>query len=251
MKKKIYMFVVSLLIIFIVLSPRGANPIYSDVLDFTRQTYDSILYNNTNTGIFKFNLKRYGIISKKVQQKLINDVWDLTNNYYFEFGNKVYITKVEVSQKEFILNISNAYPKSDQKIAEILSKTIKSDMSILDVQKNIVKYLVQNFKYDYSNINKGDINKAFETKRALCEMYSSIYFRCMRELGIPVRIVVNKDHAWNMTKIEGNWYHTDITYIASAKDVKSFLNVSTEEILKTRLYNVNNYPLSSHFNLTN
>lgn len=120
----------------------------------------------------------------------------------------------------------------DEKVAEILANNIKPDMS--DVQKEyaIFDYIVKNTAYDYKNYKKGTVplvdGSAYGVlvnKLGVCEGYAEAVKLLMKKVGIECRIVSGNaddgsadwrnewgNHAWNIVKIDGNYYHVDATW---------------------------------------
>ena len=66
--------------------------------------------------------------------------------------------------------------------------------------------IVSKFDYDtdYSLFHDG---------RGVCQAYSLGFIALCREVGLEAKTVVSDemDHAWNVVKIDGEWYHVDVT----------------------------------------
>lgn len=53
---------------------------------------------------------------------------------------------------------------------------------------------------------------ALYNKKATCQGYALLYYRLVRELGIPCRVLMGTDanaHTYNIVKIDGAWYYVD------------------------------------------
>ena len=74
-------------------------------------------------------------------------------------------------------------------------------------------YLVKHIDYDDNYVGKG-IHEAIFEKKAVCQGYSEAFYVFMEKLNIPVRYVIasNNSHVWNMVKLDGEWYHVDVTW---------------------------------------
>lgn len=46
----------------------------------------------------------------------------------------------------------------------------------------------------------------------VCDSYSKAFFMLCQKAGIPVGRVTGGNHAWNIIKINGKWYHVDVTW---------------------------------------
>ncbi len=110
-----------------------------------------------------------------------------------------------------------------QQSVDAAMATVKPGMS--DLQKAIVlhDYLVVNCEYDYENYVAGTIPKesystygVFINGRAVCEGYALSYQYLMELVGIECYMVSGDTsagaHAWNMIKLDGEYYHVDTTW---------------------------------------
>lgn len=92
---------------------------------------------------------------------------------------------------------------------------VKDSMS--DIEKALVlhDYLVR--EVDYGFDDKDDcygVKGALVNRLAVCNGYALAYSRLLQECGISSYVVGSDamDHAWNLVKINGNWYHVDVTW---------------------------------------
>lgn len=89
------------------------------------------------------------------------------------------------------------------------------DSSWSDVNKALFvnDYFTLHYQYDltYSKYSAYDL---LVTKTAVCQGYANAYYLVMKKLGIDARIVGSDEinHAWNLIKIGGKWYHVDVTW---------------------------------------
>jgi hypothetical protein len=79
-------------------------------------------------------------------------------------------------------------------------------------------YLIRNCATDSAgtpDIFSNTIYGALVNKKALCEGYAKAFSYLCNLAGIENCIVggeINQPHMWNMVKLDGNWYHVDVTY---------------------------------------
>lgn len=74
-------------------------------------------------------------------------------------------------------------------------------------------YFLQNYEYDHS-LTIRDAHTFFTQKKGVCQAYMLALIAAAERLGIeslPVTSDVMK-HAWNLVKIDGAWYHVDLTW---------------------------------------
>ncbi len=84
-----------------------------------------------------------------------------------------------------------------------------------DVEKVLFihDYLAANYKYDYSFQNY-DAYSFLRDGKGVCQAYMLVFSALMDRLGIPVSYVESDilNHAWNVVKLDGKWYHVDATW---------------------------------------
>ena len=138
----------------------------------------------------------------------------------------------------------------NSKVREILSNIIKPGMNERDKIKAIHDYMVLNLKYDesYSRYTAYD---ALKDGEAVCLGYSLLGYKMLNEVGIPTRIISseNMNHAWNLVKLDGKWYHLDITWDDPIPDVKgrirySYFLLTDEEMGIDHYWEPDEYPTS-------
>ena len=81
------------------------------------------------------------------------------------------------------------------------------------------EWLVQNIAYDREHLSDDvqddhNLRGALLEGTAVCDGYAKTYALTLRKLGITGVLVTSKDigHAWNMVKLDGNWYQVDCTW---------------------------------------
>ncbi len=85
-------------------------------------------------------------------------------------------------------------------------------------------YLVQNYAYDYEGLAEEqatgqsvairDVYTFFSGKVGVCQAYMLAMIALCEEAGIPCLPVTSDamSHAWNLVKVDGEWYHVDVTW---------------------------------------
>lgn len=111
----------------------------------------------------------------------------------------------------------------EQELQKIVAG-VPTDGSEFDKVLYLHDYLVQNFSYDYEGFraekNGGsaqairDTYNFFTQKRGVCQAYMLALIATTREVGIECLPVVSDsmNHAWNLVKLDGQWYHIDVTW---------------------------------------
>ena len=102
----------------------------------------------------------------------------------------------------------------DAETDKILSM-ITSDMSDYDIVKLFHDYIIMNCTYDTDAANPNSIYGTLVEKSALCQGYSQSFTYLCSLVGIDSFIVLgvaNEPHMWNVVKMDGDYYHVDLTW---------------------------------------
>ncbi len=104
-------------------------------------------------------------------------------------------------------------------IDNIFNQVIEANMT--DEQKALAlhDYLVQHIVYDQNAFNNLGIEKrnayeALVNGIGVCEGYTLAYAALLNKAGIEVDYCRSQqmNHIWNYVKLDGKWYHVDLTY---------------------------------------
>lgn len=141
----------------------------------------------------------------------------------------------EEEKKRLKISISNqVYPIElyiqCKKALNKLTENINPNLSELEKFSIIYKRICKQIRYDYKAVypvtkkdleysrqeigNTQNIVNGLTKGITVCEGYSKILIEALELIGIEARIVENDNHAWNMVKLDGIWYHCDVTWDA-------------------------------------
>jgi len=117
--------------------------------------------------------------------------------------------------------------KTADKCRQILKK-IKGETDY-EKEKWIHDYLVKNISYGYPDDDRAADGDAFTTYGALvrgkcvCNGYSEAMKLLCDLSGIDCKMITGtaggENHAWNLVKLDDQWYHTDVTWDDPSPDV--------------------------------
>ena len=129
------------------------------------------------------------------------------------------ITKIEFT---YLTNAKEEQQELDAALQEVKSKIDTSGMSDEEIVLAYHEYLTSTVAYAYEDYFNGTIaaNHGYDMYGALvkhscvCQGYAETMFYLLREAGLSCAIASseNINHAWNIVKIRGNWYHIDATW---------------------------------------
>lgn len=140
---------------------------------------------------------------------------------------------------------------ADQKVKELAKQFKQQSSDPFELAKLVHDYLKDRISYDTvpkGSKNSSDYNTVYGAivlGTADCTGYALAFNQIMNELGIPTMNVTGHNHLWNRTRINGVWYHTDVTF--SDSDTKDWLML-TESEFKSRPFNAGEYAhTETHF----
>lgn len=151
-------------------------------------------------------------------------------------------------------NVNLVYKKAN----EILHLIIKPDMSDLEKEIAIHDYVVKNTVYDYKNyLNNTIPPESYSVYGVLmkgigvCDGYAKTMDLLLNMAGIETYIIGGKGlgepHAWNIVKIDGEYYHLDSTWDDPAPDMgpnyvrHTYLNLSDKEMSRSHSWDIASY----------
>ncbi len=152
-------------------------------------------------------------------QAIANDCPDI-----FYLGDSVnldgaYINGVATITKvipQYIENVEEHKVIFDRKTAEILSRVIKQGMTDEEKALTLHDYIVANASYNEGTTTRDDhtaygiIVKNF----GVCQSYALAYNYLLSLVGVETKFCPSDPmvHAWSLVKLNGKWYHVDITW---------------------------------------
>ncbi len=136
-------------------------------------------------------------------------------------------------------NLATARQRYNNKITELTSGL--ADKS--DYEKSIILHdrLCATSTY-YAGENHQNAYGALVQGKAVCNGYARAYQHLLKTVGIPAWYVSgtsrNIGHAWNLVKIDGEWYYSDTTWDDTDDNfdffdcVYQYMNITTAALLK-------------------
>ncbi|MDD6404413.1 MAG: transglutaminase domain-containing protein [Clostridiales bacterium] len=150
----------------------------------------------------------------------INDV-----TYYYSAGTGN-VTRVDVT---YCADAKSKQRELDNALETLARKVDISGMTDEEIVLAYHEYLTSTVAYAYEAYltntlgeeNEYDMYGALVKHSAVCQGYAETMFYLLKQAGIPCSIVssANINHAWNVVKIHGNWYHIDVTWDDPVWDV--------------------------------
>ena len=230
---------------------------------FAEENTEKSLYDVLKEGICGYNteinISQFGFdINEGVDivSDTINDVIIGPDMYFFEHekismtasksGNgESKLTKVKIIYKNTYEDAQRMIAEYNTKAEEIISSTISNDMTDMEKALKLHDYLVLHTKYDLGHQINPDSEGITSydiicNNAGVCQGYAQAYNDLLRRAGVESIMVSSDDmnHAWNMVKIDDNWYHVDVTWDDPVPDyegkVKHTYFMMSDETAKTR-----------------
>ena len=137
--------------------------------------------------------------------------------------------------------------KIDTEVNNILAG-LPADADDYGKIKYFYETLIKTVEYEKASTQNQNIISTFINKKTVCKGYANAMQYLLEKAGIPCTIITGyangESHAWNLVKLDGDFYYTDTTwgnpnFLDGSKpegyiDYK-YLNVTTEDIEKTHV----------------
>ncbi len=130
----------------------------------------------------------------------------------YEDDENIYITSIYPTYTTTDRDEIDAMHKAIEEEADNILLYIENDMT--DFEKVMIVHDYMVIHYDYDDSLENHTISIMVTKTGVCESYTFAFMHIMDILGIESRYVSSDamNHAWNLVKIDGNWYHIDLTW---------------------------------------
>lgn len=132
--------------------------------------------------------------------------------------------------------------KQMEDIRQSIAESLPQNATDAQKAKAAFDYLVENCSYDDSYTgNSLEEDKttasyadgALLDNKAVCSGYSAAFKWLMDGFDIPCICIYNDEHEWNFVKIEGKYYHIDVTWADDgSNNPEKFFCISDEQIYK-------------------
>lgn len=137
----------------------------------------------------------------------------------------------EFSTKKKLREGKNLLEKRLKDYINVINKDVKLKTAN-DLSYYIASRIYKNIPYDWvaalfdgnEVLASQSMYSALVNKKTVCAGYSKLYSALMNYYGIETISVLSDDHAWNMTRIDDEWYVTDLTQATGVGDFYLLLN---------------------------
>ena len=211
-----------------------------DFIPFSYGDVKNIFYSIINNGWEEFTFycpEEYSNCIKDVQI-ISNNATVITNINNFANPLNSFMTINTSFSDSGEVNVSLTRLYDDNKIKEIdkitddiIKNNTNNSMNIKDKIKAIHDYIINTTDYDIERNDNGDSQYESNTAyglffqhKAICSGYADGMAIILSKLGIENFKIASGTHVWNALKLDGNWYHLDLTWDDPVTDSGSVLD---------------------------
>lgn len=157
----------------------------------------------------------------------LSDVSSRLQQFYLQEPSLFFINNREImiqhNEENYLYQVRFDYlynEKQTKRMAEEMKKAaakaiegITDEMSEAEKALAVHDYLVTHNSYDHS-MKKYSAYNCLVNQSSTCQGYTLAYIYVMRDLlGMDCSVVISdsQNHSWNYLKVDGEWYHVDLT----------------------------------------
>lgn len=156
-----------------------------------------------------------------VFQSVLNDhpeIFYVEMYHYVKYTRNDAIVRILFSGDFSMTEEEQAYNQSriDAYVEECL-RGIDVNASEYDKVKYVYDYIIRNTDYNLDSENNQNICSVFVNQVSVCQGYAKAFQYLLKKLGMEVifvkgRIRGGEAHAWNMVRVDGEYYYVDVTW---------------------------------------
>ncbi|MCI8764507.1 MAG: hypothetical protein HFG58_08040 [Lachnospiraceae bacterium] len=171
-------------------------------------------------------------VSKNKEKKISK------GNFWDDYEDRtVRSTANDFTNGNYDMMTTSQIQEVNERINAFKRKYIDNNMSDFEKEMQIIRWIVENCDYECSD---RDDDWTYSTAysclvkgKACCSGYADAFLQIAKACGLSVRYIYNTDHAWNLVRLDGEWYHVDVTWDDSGEKWGGptiFTNVNDESI---------------------
>lgn len=159
-------------------------------------------------------------------------------------------------------NTSNLSDKDKETLGmakSVLDEIITDGMSDYDKELAVYKWMTANIGFDSGSMAVvpedeskpvDNPNGVLKNHEAVCVGYATTFRLFMQMLGIDCMVVHDShlSHSWDLVKLDGQWYHTDIYSDAGSGEGNfSHFNLNDETMMNSQEWNTDFFPAADGY----
>ncbi len=159
-------------------------------------------------------------------------------------------------------NTSNLSDKDKETLGmakSVLDEIITDGMSDYEKELAVYKWMTANIGFDSGSMTAipedeskpvDNPNGVLKNHEAVCVGYATTFRLFMQMLGIDCMVVHDSylSHSWDLVKLDGQWYHTDIYSDAGSGEGNfSHFNLNDETMMNSQEWNTDFFPAADGY----
>ncbi len=183
------------------------------------KTIDQTLIEGWETLQESISIKDYGLTIDETKEEYRRVLFGNPKLYYvdssfrYAYNSSGIVTRVLPVYKETDTSVIGETMTAIDNATEEILMYVDEEMTDFEKVLTVHDYMVLEYDYD-DTLSNFDISIMI-TKTGVCMAYVMAFTHLMNELGIECSFVSSLDamnHAWNIVKLDGEWYHIDLTW---------------------------------------
>lgn len=244
---------------------RADKPLGSEreLSDFLRTAFDSA----SSELYFSVDDSRPWFTAEAMDEEISKAAWSSTSAGLF-YSRSSYSTTTSSGSAfaSVSMTIEYTFPRSsiasvveetDRKVASMVATLVRPGMSDYDKELALHDGLVQAATYDSVALSTGRDGPGTHTPygvlfegKGVCDSFSKAFLMLASKAGLECLIVQGTaeegSHSWNLVKVDGAWYHLDVTYddpVGAAKVLShDYFNLPDDLIAANHTWNRGSVP---------
>lgn len=163
-------------------------------------------------------------LTEEDMKRIWPDVAQDNPDLFYVLGSNYYTSTATGIVEKCVFTYNPQYDQSSvaeyrAAIDRAFSQVIGNNMTDEQKATALHDYLVQHMVYDQNannnlGIEKRNAYEALVNGIGVCQGYTLAYAALLKKAGIEVEYCKSRsmNHIWNYVKLDGNWYHADLTY---------------------------------------
>ena len=203
-----------------------------------KQVYaNAIAYNKTFKTVVKIKVNELS----DVMEAVFNDhpeLFYLDTNYAYKYNGLGMCIEITLNYNDTIKNINQNKELFENEVNKIVNEANKLPTDY-DKEKYVYMALINKVDYDKTALYNQSAYSALVMNKSVCAGYTRAFQLIMQKLRIPTYFVLGyakEDHAWNIVKLNGEYYNVDLTWDDTGGVFKHF-NLTDKEISDTHKRN--------------
>jgi len=132
-----------------------------------------------------------------------------------EYEYSSFDAKIKVHQT-YLTNLAQEQAVNET-VASVLANVSPEEMSDFQKVKFVNDYIVKSTAYSTdTSASPHSAYAVLQEHKGVCQGYALLALKMLQALGVETQYVVGEvytgGHAWNLVKVDGEWYHLDTTW---------------------------------------